>query len=156
MTIKERIIEDLRNVNFGNDFLNKVGETWIDEMEENNDAEYILGEIKDVTEYGAATGGVNFVIYTADNEKFIGKNLSDMFEFINYAQNELGINLTNDTSADLIMYMAVEECARTIAYNVNLNISYYEEEEEEVTYLSGICFQDKQEIIKNAKLLNKR
>ena len=36
MTIKERIIENLRNVNFGNDFLNKVGETWIDEMEEKN------------------------------------------------------------------------------------------------------------------------
>ena len=131
MTIKERIIEDLRNVNFVNDFLSKVGKTWIDEMEENNDAEYILGEIKDVTEYGAATGGVTFVIYAADNEKFIGENLSAMFEFINYTQNELGINLTNDTSADLIMYMAVEQCAGIIASEVNLNMCYYEDLEEE-------------------------
>ena len=113
MTIKERIIEDLRNVNFGNDFLNKVGETWIDEMEENNDTEYILSEIKDVTNYGAATGGVSFVIWTSDNEKFIEENINDAYDFLKYASEDFGIYL-DWTNSDEIMWAAVEFCASEI------------------------------------------
>ena len=45
MTIKERIIDELRGIEFGNDFLQSVGNKWIKEMEENNDEAYILGEL---------------------------------------------------------------------------------------------------------------
>ena len=128
MTIKERIIDELRGIKFGNDFLQSVGDKWIDEMEENNDEEYILGEIKDATNYGAATGGVSFVIWTSDNEKFIGENSSEVFEYINEVQKERGI--IEDLNANSIMYMAVIDCASIIDSCMSLSLEDYEEEEE--------------------------
>ena len=128
MTIKERIIDELRRVNFGNDFLNEVGEKWIDEMED-NDEEYILNEIKDVINYGAATGGVSFVIYTADNEAFIKENLDDMFEFLQHYEYAYDTKL-EEVDADTIMCAAVEMCASIIESEISLSLESYEEEEE--------------------------
>ena len=113
MTIKERIINELRGIEFGNDFLQSVGIKWIDEMEENNDEEYILSEIKDVTNYGAATGGVSFVIYTADNKAFLKENNDDMFEFLQHYEYVHDTKL-EEVDADTIMFAAVEMCASII------------------------------------------
>ena len=131
MTIKERIVDELRGIEFGNDFLQLVGNKWIDEMEENNDEEYILGEIKDVTKYGAATFGVSFIIHTADNEKFIKENLSDMFEFLEYYKYNFGIEI-KDVNADNIMFTAVEMCASIIDNEISLSLDYYKDEDEEI------------------------
>ena len=128
MTIKERIIDELRRVNFGNDFLNEVGEKWIDEMED-NDEEYILNEIKDVINYGAANGGVSFVIYTADNKAFIKENLDDMFEFLQHYEYAYDTKL-EEVDADTIMCAAVEMCASIIESEISLSLESYEEEEE--------------------------
>ena len=128
MTIKERIIDELRRVNFGNDFLNEVGEKWIDEMED-NDEEYILNEIKDVINYGAANGGVSFVIYTADNKAFIKENLDDMFEFLQHYEYVYCTKL-EEVDADTIMFAAVEMCASIIESEISLSLESYEEEEE--------------------------
>ena len=129
MTIKERIIDELKGIEFGNDFLNAVGKKWIDEMEENNDEAYILGEIKDGIEYGANTGGVPFVIYCADNENFVKENLKESYEFKEQYKEEYGYNL-NENSADMLMWIAVEECARMIESHISLSLEDYEEEEE--------------------------
>ena len=110
MTIKERIINELREIEFGNDFLQLVGTRWIDEMEDNDEDEYILEEIKNVLEYGANTGGVNFVIWSRDNNDFIKENLDDMFEFLEYCEREWGTKL-KEYNADIIMFTAVEMCA---------------------------------------------
>lgn len=128
MTIKERIIDELRGIEFGNDFLNAVGTKWIDEMEENNEEAYILGEIKDVIEHGANTGVVSFVIYCADNENFVKENLKESYEFKEQYKEEHGYNL-NENSADMLMWIAVEECAIMIESHISLSLEDYEEEE---------------------------
>ena len=127
MTRKEMIIEALENVNFGNDFLQSVGIKWIDEMEENNDEEHILSEIKDVTNYGAATGGVPFVIYKVDNKAFIKENIDDMFEFLQHYEYEYGTKL-KEYDANIIMFTAVEMCAFIIESKISLSLEDYEEE----------------------------
>ena len=127
MTIKERIINELRAIEFGNDFLQSVGIKWIDEMEENNDKEHILSEIEDVTNYGAATGGVSFVIYTADNKAFIKENNDDMFEFLQHYEYVHGTKL-EEVDADTIMFAAVEMCASIIESEISLSLEDYEEE----------------------------
>lgn len=129
MTKKERILGKLEDIKMGNDFLDRVFDEWFLELHDSDD-EYILDEIKNVTEYGAATGGVSFIIYTADNEKFIKENLSDMFEFLEYYKYNFGIEI-KDVNADNIMFIAVELCASIIANEMSLNIENYEEEEEE-------------------------
>ena len=128
MTIKERIIDELKGVEFGNDFLNKVGTKWIDEMEENDDEEYILSEIKEVLEYGANTGVVNFVIWSYNNKDFIKENLDDMFEFLEYYECEYGTKL-KEYDANIIMFTAVEMCAFIIESKISLSLEDYEEEE---------------------------
>ena len=127
MTIKERIINKLNGIEFGNDFLEQVGGTWIEHLED-NDLDDIVYEIKSVIEYGANNGNVNFVIYTKDNEKFVGENLSEVFEYINEVQNETGI--IEDLNADSIMHMAVRDCALIIDNCMSLSIEDYEEDEE--------------------------
>ena len=139
MTIKERIIDELRGIEFGNDFLQSVGNKWIDEMEENNDEEYILGEIKDVTKYGAATGGVSFVIYTADNKAFIKENIDEMFEFLQHYEYVNGTKL-EEADNDIIMFAAVEMCASIIENEISLSLESYEEEEEEEKFFRGHGF----------------
>ena len=128
MTIKERIIEELRGIEFGNDFLQLVGTKWIDEMEENNDEAYILGEIKDVTNYGAATGGVTFVIYTADNKAFIKENIDEMFGFLQHYEDVYGTKF-EEADTNTIMFAAVEMCASIIKSEISLSLESYEEEE---------------------------
>ena len=95
-------------------------------MEENNDEEYILGEIKDVTKYGAATGGVPFVIYTADNKAFIKENIDEMFEFLHVYGTKL-----EEADTDIIMFAAVEMCASIIENEISLSLEDYEDEENE-------------------------
>ena len=128
MTKKERILENLEDIKMGNDFLDRVFDEWFLELYDSDD-EYILDEIKNVTEYGAATGGVSFVIYTADNEKFIKENLSDMFEFLEYYKYNFGIEI-KDVNADNIMFTAVELCASIIADEMSLSLDYYKDEDE--------------------------
>ena len=100
-------------------------------MEENNDEDYILGEIKDVTKYGAATGGVSFVIYTADNKEFIKENLDDMLEFIQHYEYVYGTKL-EEIDSDIIMFTAVEMCASIIDNEISLSLDYYKDEDEEI------------------------
>ena len=128
MTIKERIIDELRGIEFGNDFLEQVGGTWIEHLED-NDLDDIVYEIKSVIEYGANNGNVSFVIYTKDNENFIKDNLFEAFDYINEIQQELGVSI--EISVDEIMFQAVRDCANRIENEISLDIEDYEDEENE-------------------------
>ena len=128
MTIKERIIDELKGVEFGNDFLNKVGTKWIDEMEENDDEEYILSEIKEVLKYGANTGVVNFVIWSYNNKDFIKENIDEMFGFLQHYEYVYGTKF-EESDTDTIMFAAVEMCASIIDNEISLSLEDYEEEE---------------------------
>ncbi len=129
MTKKERILNELKNVKIENCFLEKVLNRWFEELQDNDD-DYILGEISDVTKYGAATGGVCFVIYTSDNEEFIKDNINAAYDFVKYANEDFGVDL-DWTNPDEIMWAAVEFCASEIDSQMSLSDSDYEEEEEE-------------------------
>ena len=128
MTKKERILNELENVKMGNKFLELVFDKWFEELQDNDD-DYILEEISDVTKYGASTGGVSFVIYCADNEKFIKENINDAYDFLKYASEDFGIYL-DWTNPDEVMWAAVEFCADEINNQMSLSNSDYEEEEE--------------------------
>ena len=129
MTKKERILNELENVKIENCFLEKVLNRWFEELQDNDD-DYILGEISDVTKYGAATGGVCFVIYTSDNKEFIKDNINAAYDFVKYANEDFGVDL-DWTNPDEIMWAAVEFCASEIVSQMSLSDSDYEEEEEE-------------------------
>ena len=128
MAKKERILNELKNVKMSNNFLELVFDKWFEELQDNDD--YILGEISDGTKYGANTGGVNFVIYCADNEKFVKGNIEEVHEFLIHCHREFGVDL-DWTNPDEIMWAAVEFCASEIDNQMSLNESDYEEEEEE-------------------------
>ena len=129
MTKKERILNELENVKIENCFLEKVLNRWFEELQDNDD-DYILGEISDVTKYGAATGGVSFVISASDNEEFIKDNINAAYDFVKYANEDFGVDL-DWTNPDKIMWAAVEFCASEIDSQMSLSDSDYEEEEEE-------------------------
>ena len=128
MTIKERIIDELRGIDFGNDFLEQVGSTWIEHLED-EDLDDIIYEVKSVIEYGANNGNVNFVIYTKDNENFIKDNLFEAFDYINEIQQEIGVSI--EISVDEIMFQAVRDCANRIENEISFDIEDYEDEENE-------------------------
>ena len=129
MTKKQILMEKLESINFGNDFLEQVGSTWIEHLED-EDLDDIIYEVKSVIEYGANNGNVNFVIYTKDNENFIKDNLFEAFDYINEIQQEIGVSI--EISVDEIMYMAVRDCANRIENEISFDIEDYEDEENEV------------------------
>ena len=74
-----------------------------------NDQE-IVCHIKDVANYGAATGAVAQVIYTQDNENFYRKYAVEIFDFCDQVETYL----VNKTSIDNIVWSIYEAVAAAL------------------------------------------
>ena len=143
MTKRELLLNDLRNITLKTTLENVALTKWISSIDENE-----FDEIKEEIE----TLDFNITIYSDDCKELL--NSVDTVEFckwINlYSQNnDFDFDFTNtDRIATLLVASVIEKASCLIDFE-----SY---EDEEVTDFSEICEHDKQEIIRNAKLLNER
>lgn len=111
-------LEEVKEVVYSHDFLKSVAEKWMDSIKECNTSE-IIEEVVSVSNHGSNGGNVGFVIYTYNNENFLKENLSDMFEYVNDLQENMG-KLEN-IDANSMMFMAVNEVAFIISEQINLD-----------------------------------
>lgn len=143
MTKRELLLNDLRNITLKTTLENVALTKWITSIDENE-----FDEIKEEME----TLEFYITIYSDDCKELL--NSVDTVEFCKwvnlYSQNnDFDFDFSNtDRIATLLVVSVIEKASSLINFD-----SY---EDEETTDLSEICEHDKQEIIRNAKLLNKR
>lgn len=143
MTKRELLLNDLRNITLETTLENTALTKWISSIDENE-----FDEIKEEME----TLDFNITIYSDDCRELLNSvNTVEFCKWVNlYSQNnDFDFDFSNtDRIATLLVASVIEKASILIDFDSYGN--------DETTDLSEICEHDKQEIIRNAKLLNER